>query len=146
MGTTRRKSMASTQRILKDVVSGFMMESAEQGTYARRRRVLLAHRRSRAFMYVTVALVVVGVLLHAGKMMEIASTGRSIRSIRSEMRVMEAHAENLESELMLELRTTVVCQRAKERLGMINPPYTELLRLDTRDTYSGEGTRVASAQ
>lgn len=146
MGAARQKSMSNTQRILKGVVSELLIEDAEKGTYARRRKVLLARRRSRTFMYATAAIVMIGLLLHAGKMLEIVSTNRSIRSIRSEVRVMEAHAENLESELMLELRAIVVCQRAKERLGMINPPYTELLRVDARDSHSGEGTRVASAQ
>lgn len=97
-------------------------------------------------MYATVTFVVIGLLLNAGKLLEIASATKNIRAMKSEMRVMEAHVENLESELMLELRSIVVRQRAKERLGMINPPYTELLRLDTRDTHGGEGTIVASAQ
>lgn len=132
--------------MLKGVAAGFRMEGAGQGTYARRRRALLAQRRSMAFMYVTVVLVVLGVLLHVGKMVEIASTNKSIRAMKAEMRVMEAHVENLESELMLELRTVVVRQRAKERLGMINPSHTELLHLETRDSRGGEGTRVASAQ
>lgn len=132
--------------MLKGVAAGFRMEGAGQGTYARRRRALLAHRRSMAFMYVTVVLVVLGVLLHVGKMVEITSTNKSIRAMKAEMRVMEAHVENLESELMLELRTVVVRQRAKERLGMINPSHTELLHLETRDSRGGEGTRVASAQ
>lgn len=146
MGATRRKSMGHTQRMLKGVVSGLLTENAEQGTYARRRKALLERRRSMIFMYATVILVVVGLLLQAGKMVGITSSNRNIRAMKAEMRVMEAHVENLESELMLELRTIVVRQRAKERLGMINPPYTELLRMDTRDTHSGEGTRVASAQ
>ena len=146
MGATRRKSMGHTQRMLKGVVSGLLTENAEQGTYARRRKALLERRRSMIFMYATVILVVVGLLLQAGKMVGIASSNKNIRAMKAEMRVMEAHVENLESELMLELRTIVVRQRAKERLGMINPPYTELLRMDTRDTHSGEGTRVASAQ
>ncbi len=132
--------------MLKGVAAGFRMEGARRGSYARRRRVLLAQRRSMAFMYVTVVLVVLGVLLHVGKMVEIASTNKSIRAMKAEMRVMEAHVENLESELMLELRTVVVRQRAKERLGMINPSHTELLHLETRDSRGGEGTRVASAQ
>lgn len=146
MGATRRNSMGNTQRMLKGVVSGLLTENAEQGTYARRRNALLERRRSMIFMYATVILVVVGLLLQAGRMVGITSSNKNIRAMKAEMRVMEAHVENLESELMLELRTVVVRQRAKERLGMINPPYTELLRLDTRDTHTGEGTRVASAQ
>lgn len=146
MGATRRNSMGNTQRMLKGVVSGLLTENAEQGTYARRHKALLERRRSMIFMYATVILVVVGLLLQAGKMVGITSSNKNIRAMKAEMRVMEAHVENLESELMLELRTIVVRQRAKERLGMINPPYTELLRMDTRDTHSGEGTRVASAQ
>ena len=134
--------MGHTQRMLKGVVSGLLTENAEQGTYARRRKALLERRRSMIFMYATVILVVVGLLLQAGKMVGITSSNKNIRAMKAEMRVMEAHVENLESELMLELRTIVVRQRAKERLGMINPPYTELLRMDTRDTHSGEGTRV----
>ncbi len=146
MGAAPRRSLTNTQRMLKGVVSDFWMESAEQGTYARRRKVLLARRRSMAFMYVTVILVLFGLLLHVGKMVEIASANKNIRAMKAEMRVMEAHVENLESELMLELRTIVVRQRAKERLGMINPPYTERLQLDTRDSHGSEGTRVASVQ
>lgn len=146
MGATPQRSLTNTQRMLKGVVSGFWMESAEQATYARRRKALRDHRRSRVFMYATVTFVVIGLLLNAGKLLEIASATKNIRAMKSEMRVMEAHVENLESELMLELRSIVVRQRAKERLGMINPPYTELLRLDTRDTHGGEGTIVASAQ
>ena len=146
MGATRRNSMGNTQRMLKGVVSGLLTENAEQGTYARRRKALLERRRSMIFMCATVILVVVGLLLQAGNMVGITSSNKNIRAMKAEMRVMEAHVENLESELMLELRTIVVRQRAKERLGMINPPYTELLRMDTRDTHSGEGTRVASAQ
>ena len=122
--------MRNTQRMLKGVVSGLLTENAEQGTYARRRKALLERRRSMIFMYATVILVVVGLLLQAGKMVGITSSNKNIRAMKAEMRVMEAHVENLESELMLELR----------------PPYTELLRMDTRDTHSGEGTRVASAQ
>lgn len=146
MGATRRNSMGNTQRMLKGVVSGLLTENAEQGTYARRRKALLERRRSMIFMCATVILVVVGLLLQAGNMVGITSSNKNIRAMKAEMRVMEAHVENLESELMLELRTIVVRQRAKEWLGMINPPYTELLRMDTRDTHSGEGTRVASAQ
>ena len=113
--------MGNTQRMLKGVVSGLLTENAEQGTYARRRKALLERRRSMIFMYATVILVVVGLLLQAGKMVGITSSNKNIRAMKAEMRVMEAHVENLESELMLELRTIVVRQRAKERLGHDQP-------------------------